>query len=630
MCGIAGIYNKDGINPDRVIIEKMSRSIAHRGPDEEGYHLDDTVQLASRRLSIIDLQTGSQPIYSEDKTRCIIFNGEIYNYQALRQQLIARGFTFRTRSDTEVILQAYAAWGEECLTRLSGMFALCIWDSRRRELFLARDRFGIKPLYITQLPEGTVLFASEIKALLQHPTVKKRLYPNAIDNLLTYGFNLAPHTFFEGIQQVLPGHWIKINEQGFSTGQYWDIDMDSPLLDASGSELARLFRERFQQSVKESLVADVPVAAYLSGGIDSSAVAGVYSRLAEEKVSTITITFDSAEYDESAYSKKVSSFFGTKNIEFKCAIGPEEIHSLIYYLENPLVSLLNLPLFLLSKKTRELGIKVVLSGDGADEVLGGYDYFKLVKAMPFIEQTGSHFRKNILRRIYPHLASADKAELQYISLYNAAARFPLAHPAMPYRFQEFQQKEELYSADFANLLNNTPLDNPFFFNPEAIAHRPLIDQALYMEAKMRLLNLTLPLSDKMSMANSVEVRPLFLDHELVDFTFRIPHHYKLQGMSEKYILKKSMQGLLPPEICKRKKQPLTPPGRWFVAAAGDMLRELLSPEKIKAAGYFNPAFVASLLADYRNNPLKDVSGVLVVLFFIQLWHEIFLEEGVRQ
>jgi asparagine synthase (glutamine-hydrolysing) len=377
--------------------------------------------------------------------------------------------------------------------------------------------------------------------------------------------------------------------------------------------------------VKASLVADVPVAAYLSGGIDSSAVAGAYARLSAEKVSTITITFDNAEYDESAYSKKASAFFGTQNIEFKCAISPGDIHSLIYYLENPLVSLLNLPLFLLSKKTRELGIKVVLSGDGADEILGGYDYFKLVKAMPFIEQTGSRFRKNILRRIYPRLAAVDDAELQYIALYNAAGRFPVAHPAVPYRFQEFQQKEELYSTDFANLLNTTPLDDPFFFNPEAIAHRPLIDQALYMETKMRLLNLTLPLSDKMSMANSVEVRPLFLDHELVNLAFSIPHHYKLQGLSEKYILKKSMQGLLPPEICRRKKQPLTPPGRWFVAAAGDMLRDLLSPAKIKAAGYFNPRFVATLLAEHNNNPLKDLSGVLVVLFFIQLWHEIFLE-----
>lgn len=602
----------------------MSLSIAHRGPDEEGYHVDRHAHLASRRLSIIDLQTGSQPIYTGDRTRCIVYNGEIYNFQSLRQELISLGHVFQTRSDTEVILHAYSQWAEECLTRLNGMFALCIWDTRTRELFLARDRFGIKPLYVSELSDGTFLFASEIKALLQHPSIKKQLYPNAIDNLLTYGFNIAPHTFFEGIKQVLPGHCIKITGRGMKTTQYWDIDMEATVFAAPGDELSGMFREQFTRTVKQSLVADVPVAAYLSGGIDSSAVAGVYSKLSSEKVSTITITFDNAGYDESEYSKKVSGFFGTENIEFKCAIQPEDIRSLIYYLENPLVSLLNLPLFLLSKKTREQGIKVVLSGDGADEVIGGYDYFKLLKAVQFIERTGSSFRKNILRRIYPNLASDHDAELKYIQLFSASSMFPVLNPALPYRFQEFQQKAALYSPDFARLLESTDMGSPFFFSPEKIAHRPLLDQALYMDIKMRLLNLTLPLSDKMSMANSVEVRPLFLDHELVNFCFRIPHHYKIQGMSEKHILKKSMAGLLPPEICRRKKQPLQPPGKWFVEAAGGLLLDLLSPEKIKETGYFSPAFVDSLLSEYRQNPLKDTSDMLVVLFFVQLWHDTFL------
>lgn len=624
MCGIAGIYNKNGLNPERDIIEKMSLAIAHRGPDEEGYHTDRNVHLASRRLSIIDLQTGSQPVYSKDRTCCIIFNGEIYNYQALRKELVSMGYAFQTRSDTEVILYAYSAWGEGCLNRLNGMFALCIWNSGRQELFLARDRFGIKPLYISELPDGTVLFASEIKALLRYPNIKKQLYPNAIDNLLTYGFNIAPHTFFDGIKQVLPAHCIKINPHGIKTTQYWDIDLEAPVCDAGSNELALMFRDQFKRTVSSSLVADVPVAAYLSGGIDSSAVTGMYSQLSEEKITTITITFTGADYDESAYSKKVSGLFNTENIEFKCAITPDDIRNLIYYLENPLVSLLNLPLFLLSKKTRELGIKVVLSGDGADEVLGGYDYFKAVKAIQFIERTGSSLRKNILRKIYPHLSSPYDAELYYIYLYAASTRFPVEHPAMPYRFQAFQHKTDLYSPHFAGLLEKTPLDNPFFFSLDKIAGRPLLDQALYMDIKMRLLNLTLPLSDKMSMANSVEVRPLFLDHELVDLTFRIPYHYKIQGMKEKYILKKSMAGLLPSEICARKKQPLQPPGKWFIETAGDMLHDLLSPEKINAVGYFNPAFVETLLAEYKRNPLRDTSGVLVVLFFIQLWHDIFL------
>lgn len=624
MCGIAGIYNKNGISPDRDIIEKMSLSISHRGPDEEGFYFDNHIHLASRRLSIIDLQAGAQPIYNQDKTLCIVFNGEIYNFKSLREELSALGYSFATRTDTEVVLHAYSKWGEECLNRLNGMFAICIWDTVKKELFLARDRFGIKPLYISELYDGTILFASEIKALLQHPNIKKQIYPNAINNLLTYGFNIAPHTFFDKIKQVLPGHFVRVTPEGITTRQYWDIDLDSPVLKAGKEEIAEMLKERFERSVKASLVSDVPVAAYLSGGIDSSAVAGMYAGLSDGKVKTVTITFDKAGYDESEYSKKVSDFFKTENIEFSCSIEPDDIKNLIYYLENPLVSLLSLPLFLLSRKTKELGIKVVLSGDGADEVIGGYDYFKLLKAMAFIEKTGSTFRKNILRRIYPHLKTPRDAESQFVYLKNVSSRYPVSYPAVPYQFQEFQLKEQLYSREFASTLQNSAVDNPFFFNLERISHRPLIDQALYIDIKMRLLNLTLPLSDKMSMANSVEVRPLFLDHDFVNFTFRIPHHYKIQGLSEKHILKKSMESLLPGEICRRRKQPLQPPGKWFIETAGDMLRDYLSCEKVRQAGYFNPAFVDFLLAEHNENTGVDYSGMIVVAFFVQLWHDIFL------
>jgi asparagine synthase (glutamine-hydrolysing) len=443
---------------------------------------------------------------------------------------------------------------------------------------------------------------------------------------MTYGFNIAPHTFFNKVRQVLPGHFMVIQSRGIKTQAYWDIDMQSPIIDPGGEELACLFRQRFEQTVQASLVSDVPVAAYLSGGIDSSAVTGMYANLSNKPIKTITITFDDAGYEESAYSQKVSECFRTENIEFNCRIEPSDIKNLIYYLENPLVSLLNLPLFLLSKKTKQMGIKVVLTGDGADEVIGGYDYFKLLKALAFIERTESLFRKNILRRIYSNLRTPSDAEAQFIHLKNFSDHFPVSHSALPYKFQEFQLKDQLYSPEFKSRLQKTPMDNPFFFNLEKISHRSLIDQALYIETKMRLLNLTLPLSDKMSMANSVEVRPLFLDHEFVNFMFRIPHHYKIQGLSEKHILKKSMQNLLPAEVCIRRKQPLQPPGKWFIQTAGDMLRDYLSHEKIKQTGYFNPAFVDFILEEYNQNSKLDYSGVIVVVFFIQLWHDIFLNQ----
>ena len=624
MCGIAGIFSKNGQPLDREIIEAMSLAIAHRGPDEKGFHFDDHVQLAARRLSIIDLSAGEQPIYNRDRSRCIVYNGEIYNYRALRKELISRGYTFSTGTDTEVVLHAYDAWGPDCLSRFRGMFVICIWDRNKKELFVARDRLGIKPLYFAELPDGTFIFASEIKAILKHPEVKKTIYPRAITNLLTYGFNVAPHTFFDGIKQLLPGFFLKVRREEIELNQYWDIDLERPLFDTPEADLAAMLKDKLAETVQSSLVADVPVAAYLSGGIDSSSVTGFYSELSKTAVKTITINFEDAGYDESIYSKQVSDHFHTENIAFNCRIAPEDILNLIYYLENPLVSLLNLPLFLLSKKTRELGIKVVLSGDGADEILGGYDYFRILKTMAFIDKTNSSCRKGLLRRLYPRLKTTRDAEAQHIYLKNISRKYPVSFSGIPYQFHEFQFKNQLFSADYLSTADIRQPDNPFFFDLERVSQRPLIDQALYLETKMRLLNLTLPLSDKMSMANSVENRPLFLDHELVDFCFRIPHHYKIQGLSEKHILKKSMHNFLPEEICRRKKQPLQPPENWFIATAGDMLRDCLSHESIKKTGYFNPAFVDSLLADYDQKGFSNFAGAIVVVFFIQLWHNIFL------
>jgi len=624
MCGIAGIYNRQGISEDRSVIQRMAACLAHRGPDEEGFHFDRTTHLAARRLSIIDVAAGPQPVYSADKTLCVVFNGEIYNYQALRRELAAAGYCFQTSTDTEVLLAAYSLWGNRCVQRLKGMFAFCIRDRKKKKLLLARDRFGIKPLYIAQLPEGTFLFASEIKALLQHPRLERRLHPNAIRNVLAYGFNVAPYTFFKKVRQVLPGHFVVVRPDGVRQQQYWDIDLETPLIEASLDELSGQFVHEFQGAVQAGLAADVPVGAYLSGGIDSSAVPGMYARLSDTQVTTPTISFDGADYDELAYSRRVAGLFNTNNIEFRCAIEPDDIRRLIYHLENPIVSLLHLPLYLLSRKTREQGIKVVLSGDGADEILGGYDYFRLLKAVAFIERQDTPLRETILRKVFPQLSSAADVHAQFVHLKNFRRRFPFPHPAMPYQFQAFQPRGQLFSADFAHMVKKTPMDNPFFFDLERLSQRTLIDQALYLETKLRLLNLTLPLSDKMGMANSVEVRPLFLDHDFVNFLFRIPHHYKMQGLAEKLILKRSMRPLLPAEVCARRKQPLQPPGAWFIEAAGELISMYLAKDKINQAGYFNPSFVNFMLDEYRHAGRTDYAGVIIVLFFIQLWHDIFL------
>ena len=557
---------------------------------------------------------------SQDGTMSIVHNGEVYNFRALRERLEKEGHSFSTESDTEVILHAYRQWGEECLALLKGMFAFCIWDSEKRELFLARDRMGIKPLYYTVLPGNTFLFASEIKALLRYPGMKKTMYVPAIDNLLTYGFNIAPHTFFEGVEQLLPGHCMKVSQRGISRKEYWDIDLEAPLFAGDERELAARLRVEIEEAVRHTLVSDVPVAAYLSGGIDSSAVAGIYSGLSGEQIKTISIRFDEADYDEAEYSREVSRYFTTDHTEFTCTIAHDEVHDLIYFLEYPLTTLLNVPLLALSRKVRDSGFKVVLSGDGADELLGGYDYFKMLKAMHFIQWQESSFRMNILRAVLPSLKTSVHAEIQYMFL----KEYPLRYPAFPYRFQEFPWKEQLYSPGYRDMLGACPPEDPLFFDLSNIQHRSLVDQALYIETKMRLLNLTLPLADKMSMAHSVELRPCFLDHDLVNFIFRIPDRYKIRALSEKHILKESMKGFLPDSICRRKKQPLQPPGRWFVDSLFPMVRHYLSEGVVKEKGYFNPDFLTRALADHRDGSRIDYTPVIVVAFFVHLWDEIFL------
>jgi asparagine synthase (glutamine-hydrolysing) len=627
MCGIVGIYNFEGVSAGPDVIHSMSARLSHRGPDDKGFHITGQVHLASTRLSIIDLNTGAQPIVSADGRFCIVLNGEIYNFRSVRKELESLGHSFSTQSDTEVVLHAYRQWGEKSLDRLSGMFAFCIWDAKTREIFLARDRFGIKPLYYASLQDGTVLFASEIKALLEYPGLPRLPHRQAVENLLTFGFNIAPHTFFECILQLLPGHFMRVGPRGSALRQYWDVDLEAPLLEDGIDAIVEQFRSHFERSVREGVIADVPVATYLSGGIDSTAVTGMYSRVSGQKVKTVTITFDQADYDEREFSRKASQFFDTEYLEFPCSIEPDEISRLAYALENPIVSLLNLPLFLLSRKVRESGLKVVLTGDGSDEILGGYDYFKVLKTMHFIGDGESECRKTMLKRLFPQQTASYQLDSVHCMLKIAGERFPVPHPAVPYRYQGFQLKERLYASDYKDWIRTSAPDAPFFFDVEKIAHRPLMDQALYLELKMRLLNLTLPLADKMSMANSVEARPLFLDHEFVNFLFRVPSHWKMLGLNEKFILKRSMKGIIPDEICQRKKQPFQPPARWFIDAAGDLLRECLSEDELKDAGYFSPSFVSHMLQEHEKQSRIDYSGLLVTVFFVQLWHRTFFKHG---
>jgi asparagine synthase (glutamine-hydrolysing) len=361
------------------------------------------------------------------------------------------------------------------------------------------------------------------------------------------------------------------------------------------------------------------VASYLSGGIDSSSVTGLYAHLSNAPVHTLSIAFQDAGYDERHFARMVSSSFGTTHHEFLCSIEEQEIEKLVWHLEAPLVTLLNLPLYLLSKQIRDMGFKVVLSGDGADEILGGYDYFKLVKLMDFIGRNENIGRANLLRRVFPGLASPQQAWMHYAALKG----YPAAHPALPYRFQAFQLKGRLMSDAFVDRL--LPVigarDNEL---PSVPGSRSLMDQALYLESRMRLPNLTLALADTMSMANSVELRSPFMDHRLVEYVFSLPAHLKMRGLNEKSLLKKSFQSFLPPDICRRRKQPLAPPSKWFVRKFRGFIGDVLSAATVRDKGYFRPEFTDHMLGEFDADSPMDYSGVIIVALFVHLFDDLFL------
>ncbi len=624
MCGIAGYFNPRGIEPNAHLLTAMAEVMAHRGPDHEGFFQDRWCALASRRLAIIDLTDGNQPICHPQTGMVLVFNGEIYNYRELRQELTAKGHIFRTNSDSEVLLTAFVEWGAGCLHRLVGMFAFAVWNPADQRLFLARDRMGKKPLYYSRTPGNTYYFASEIKSILQCPDIHPEMNVSAMDRLLDYGFNLAPSTFFRQVRQIMPGTFLQISARGQVEQSYWNLPVPAQKTAISEQEAAEGLRHHLEEAVRSRLVSDVPVASYLSGGIDSSAVTGLYASFSETPVHSLSITFEDASYDERHFARLVSKSFATNHHEFLCSIAEDEIGKLIWHLEAPMVTLLNLPLYLLSRQIRDMGFKVVLSGDGADEILGGYDYFKLVKLMPFIGRSESPGRVNLLHRVFPALASLSQARQQYSIL----KTYPTPHPAFPYRFQAFQLKKQLLSDDF--------LDRIMAHAPDRVDDLPLpptsadlLNQALYFETKMRLPNLTLPLADTMSMANSVELRSPFMDHRLVEYAFSLPAHLKMRALNEKSLLKKSFQSFLPPAICERRKQPLTPPSKWFVRKFRTMIGDILSPGTLRAKGYFRPECVDLMLKEFDQDSPMDYSGVIIVAVFVHLFDDLFLDPRTR-
>jgi asparagine synthase (glutamine-hydrolysing) len=615
MCGIAGIVNWNGQPVCRESVGRMIRTLHHRGPDANGVAVSGSVGLGHARLSIIDLSGGIQPMSSADGQLTLTFNGEIFNYIELRQELIALGRRFHSDSDTEVLLQAYAEWGEDCVTRLNGQWAFAIWDARLKKLFIARDRSGKRPLFYTVLGSGldrVLLFASEIKAIFAHPGVSKAIDPVGLDQLFTFWSPLPDRTIFQGIHQLPPAHSLSVQHGELRITRYWDVEFSNRFEMKSARELGEQLLELLTDSTRVRLRSDVPVGAYLSGGLDSSITAALAKELNHERLCTFSLEFENSEFDESQFQQDVVRRLGTEHRTIRCThddigrIFPEVIR----HTEIPILRTAPAPMFLLSQLVRESGYKVVMTGEGADEVFGGYDLFKEAKLRRFwSRQPDSTTRPLLLKRLYPYMKNIQSQPPAYLKAFFQVRPQNLHSPFFSHlpRWELTSKLKAFLTPDvLASAYNHDPLVEMERLLPASFSSWDGFSQAQYLETTGLLPGYILSSQgDRMAMANSIECRSPFLDVRLIEFAAKLPPRLKMAGLDEKHILKNATKHLVPESIRARAKQPYRAPDvqSFFDTEAGmarfEYVDEMLSPESITSAGLFDPEAVTKLVEKAR-------------------------------
>ncbi|HEX8149203.1 MAG TPA: asparagine synthase (glutamine-hydrolyzing) [Pyrinomonadaceae bacterium] len=610
MCGFAGYIDLRGeraASPG--VLERMADTLVHRGPDSAGYLADGPVGLGFRRLSIIDLEGGDQPIYNEDGSLVLVCNGEIYNYRELRAGLERKGHRFRTACDVEVLLHLYEEEGADLLNRLNGQFAFVIYDRRDRSLFIARDHFGINPLYYT-VADGVLVFASEVKAILEHPLVERAVDLTGLDQILSFPGLVSPRTIFKGVESLESGHYLTAGGgRGVRVGQYWDLDYPREgevSYDRPESYYVETLLELFTRSVEYRLQADVPVGFYLSGGLDSSMVAAMIRRVSPgEGRHSFSIGFADKEICEAKYQRLMSAHVGSEHHEI--VFDWEEIAgrlpSMIYHCESPVKESFNTCSMALSAAARAAGIKVVLAGEGADELFAGY--------------VGYRFDRLGLR-------GAEQNDLESIMEGEIRERLwgdrEVFYEVDQYPLREV--KTALYSEAVGELFDEFDCTNFRMLDGERLRGRHFLHQRSYLDFKLRLSDhLLSEHGDRMVLANSVEGRYPFLDIDLVEFSKVIPPDLKLNGYTEKYVLKRAAAGLVPDEIIRREKFGFRAPGTpYLLQRRVEWVEDALSYERIKRQGYFNPDVVERLRGQYARpgfslNPHLETDLLMVVLTF---------------
>lgn len=641
MCGIAGILNLTAAAPpEEGLLRSMLGTIRHRGPDEYGMYLDDAVGLGNARLSIIDLSGGQQPIPNEDRTLWIVFNGEIFNYVELRPELEARGHRFETSSDTEVLLHLYEEFGPAGLERLNGQWAFAVWNSRDKSLFLARDRLGVRPLFYTQ-SDHRLLFGSEIKTLLADRRVRAEIDLEVLEQVFTFWSPLASRSIFRGISEVPPGHYLMAAEGKMTVRPYWQPNFPtagavSQSQPASVEQVVEEFSSLLVDAAKIRLRADVPVGAYLSGGLDSSIISAIIRKFTTNRLDTFSIAFTDVDFDESKFQRQMAQFLGTEHQVVEAShedigrVFPE----VIWHTEVPIMRTAPAPMFLLSKLVRDSGYKVVLTGEGADEFLAGYDIFKEAKVRRFWgEQPESKWRPLLFQRLYPDITNLTKSSPAYLKAFfgEGVANLDAPYYSHAIRWRNNRRACRFFAENVGAELarRNTEITSQVGYPSQFKQWEPLA-QAQFLEITVFLSQYLLSSQgDRMGMAHSIEGRFPFLDCRLVEFCNRLPARLKLRGLTEKFLLKQLGRRWLPDLIWQRPKRPYRAPihRSFFHGAPADYVLELLSPKQVAATGLFKPQAVDQLVQKVRRgSPLGETDDMaLAGILSTQLVHQQFIE-----
>ena len=625
MCGIVGIVHYDNSEPvDRELLHRMNESLHHRGPDDEGLYVEPRVGLGHRRLSIIDLGGGHQPLFNEDGTVAVVFNGEIYNYRELIPELTRLGHTFRTRTDTEVIVHAWEAWGEACVKRFRGMFAFALWDSNRRTLFLARDRVGIKPLFYALLPHGGLAFASELKALLLHPGVARDVVPASVADYFAYGYVPEPRTIFDRVLKLPPASTLTVVE-GRSVPEprsYWDLIFDSGFT-GDEAEATGALRERLREAVESHLVADVPVGAFLSGGVDSSAVVASMAGLVAGPVHTASISFGEAAFDEAEYAALVAERYATNHRALRVSADDFSlVERLAGLYDEPYADSSAIPTYRVCELARQ-DVKVALSGDGGDEIFAGYRRYRHhmyeERVRGFLPLALRRPGFGLAARFYPKMDWAPRP-LRAKATFEALARDSVAGYFHSVSLIGESQARRLFNAAFRRALGGYRPIDVLYRHAQNAPHHPL-SRVQYLDFKTYLPGDILTKVDRASMAHSLEVRVPLLDHHFLEWAATLPPSLRLHGGEGKYVFKRALETMLPRDVLYRPKQGFAVPlAQWFRGPLRAGMEEVLLGERLADTGWFERRYLQQVVRDHGTG-LRDHSALI--------WSLLMFEKALR-